>query len=238
MSRSSTTRRSSRRGLLARIYPDLPGMAARWPGRLLPERRVGPCWPSSTGSADGGLRSRTSLGAYLRAPSLRAAGPGSRSAPCACLHFAEDARAPCRVPGRGGGRCLHGLARSDAGVPGRPPDPDTSLSEALKLKRDAVVQPAIQATALIANEIRTDPKTTAYLRLIEAEDVREPTLSSPAGAIPPWATATPGHLGQLPAPTFVALDRADHGWPMETPNLLPALIDDWLARMALAERRA
>lgn len=45
-------------------------------------------------------------------------------------------------------------------------------------------------------------------------------------------------LDSYPRATFVALDRADHGWPMETPNLLPALVDDWLERIARAQRGA
>jgi hypothetical protein len=32
------------------------------------------------------------------------------------------------------------------------------------------------------------------------------------------------------------LDRADHVWPVESPALLTALVDDWLARMAKAEQ--
>ena len=43
-------------------------------------------------------------------------------------------------------------------------------------------------------------------------------------------------LESYPRATFAVIDRADHGWPMETPDLLAALIDDWLAR--IAERRA
>ena len=45
-------------------------------------------------------------------------------------------------------------------------------------------------------------------------------------------------LDSYPRATFVVLDRADHGWPMETPNLLPALIDDWLAHRAVPSASA
>ena len=50
--------------------------------------------------------------------------------------------------------------------------------EALKPRRDAVVQPAIQATAPIAIEIRTDPKRYGFsFDLVEAEKTfEEPTL--------------------------------------------------------------
>ena len=45
-------------------------------------------------------------------------------------------------------------------------------------------------------------------------------------------------LESYPRATFAVLDRADHVWPLETPNLLAALVEDWLARIALAERAA
>lgn len=45
-------------------------------------------------------------------------------------------------------------------------------------------------------------------------------------------------LESYPRATFAVLDRADHVWPIETPNLLAALVEDWLARIALAERAA
>ena len=45
-------------------------------------------------------------------------------------------------------------------------------------------------------------------------------------------------LESYPRAPFAVLDRADHVWPIETPNLLAALVEDWLARIALAERAA
>jgi pimeloyl-ACP methyl ester carboxylesterase len=116
-----------------------------------------------------------------------------------------------------------------------------AYAQALKHKRETVVQPAIQATAPIANEIRADPRRFGFsFDLIEAEKTfEEPTLiiagrrDTTVGYRDAWSI-----LDSYPRATFVALDRADHGWPMETPSLLPALIDDWLARMVLAERRA
>jgi hypothetical protein len=114
-----------------------------------------------------------------------------------------------------------------------------AYAESLKHKGDAVVQPAIQATAPIANEIRADPKRYGFsFDLIEAEKTfDEPTLiiagrrDTTVGYRDAWSI-----LDSYPRATFVALDRADHGWPMETPNLLPALVDDWLERIARAER--
>jgi pimeloyl-ACP methyl ester carboxylesterase len=116
-----------------------------------------------------------------------------------------------------------------------------AYAQAVKHKDDAVVQPAIQATAPIANEIRADPGRYGFsFDLVEAEKTfDEPTLiiagrrDTTVGYRDAWSI-----LDSYPRATFVALDRADHGWPMETPNLLPALIDDWFARIALAEQRA
>ena len=86
-----------------------------------------------------------------------------------------------------------------------------------------VVQPAIQATAPIANEIRADPKRYGFsFDLAEAEKgFEEPTLIIAArqdmvvGYRDAWTI-----LDSYPRATFAVLDRADHGWPLETPNLL------------------
>jgi pimeloyl-ACP methyl ester carboxylesterase len=113
--------------------------------------------------------------------------------------------------------------------------------EALRERMRTLVQPAIQATAPIANEIRTDPKRYALsFDLAEAEkSFEEPTLIIAArqdgtvGYRDAWEI-----LESYPRATFAVIDRATHGWPLETPNLLAPLVDDWLARVALAERSA
>ena len=110
--------------------------------------------------------------------------------------------------------------------------------EAQSRRSRAVVQPAIEATAPIAMEIRTDPKRYAFsFDLLEAEKgFAEPTLIIAArqdtvvGYRDAWTI-----LESYPRATFAVIDRADHGWPIETPDLLAALIDDWLMR--IAERR-
>jgi pimeloyl-ACP methyl ester carboxylesterase len=231
-----------------RIYPDLPGMGRSvakaglfgqddvleallaFIDRVLPDGRF--------------ALAGTSLGAYL----ARAVAARRRSriaglllrVPCI---LAEDARRTLPP--------FQAVVADDAFMASLDADDRTYLgdlliqtpayAEALKHKRDAVVQPAIQATAPIANEIRTDPKRYGFsFDLIEAEKTfDEPTLiiagrrDTTVGYRDAWSI-----LDSYPRATFVALDRADHGWPMEAPNLLPALIDDWLARIALAERRA
>ena len=231
-----------------RIYPDLPGMGRSVAkdgfasqddvlGALL--AFVDQVLPDGRFALAG-----TSLGAYLaRAVAARRrpriAGLLLR-VPCI---FAEDARRtlpPFRalVADEGFMASLDADDRANLGdLLIQTPD----YARALKQKRDAVVQPAIQATAPIANEIRADPGRYGFsFDLVEAEKTfDEPTLiiagrrDTTVGYRDAWSI-----LESYPRATFVALDRADHGWPMETPNLLPALVDDWLARMALAERRA
>jgi pimeloyl-ACP methyl ester carboxylesterase len=231
-----------------RIYPDLPGMGRSvakeglasqddvleallaFIDRVLPVGRF--------------ALAGTSLGAYL----ARAVAARLRSriaglllrVPCI---FAEDARRTLPP--------FQALVADDAFMASLDADDRAYLgdlliqtpayAQSLKHKRDAVVEPAIRATAPIANEIRTDPKRYGFsFDLSEAEKTfDEPTLiiagrrDTTVGYRDAWSI-----LDSYPRATFVALDRADHGWPMETPNLLPALIDDWLARIALAERRA
>ena len=223
-----------------RIYPDLPGM-----GRSVAKAGfanqddvldallafIDQVLPAGRFALAG-----TSLGAYL----ARAIAARRRSriaglllrVPCI---FAEDARRTL-PPFQAVVTDPDGRADLDGLLIQTP-----AYAQALKHKDDAVVQPAIQATAPIANEIRADPKRYGFsFDLIEAEKTfDEPTLiiagrrDTTVGYRDAWSI-----LDSYPRATFVALDRADHGWPMETPNLLPALIDDWLARIALAERRA
>jgi pimeloyl-ACP methyl ester carboxylesterase len=230
-----------------RIYPDLPGM-----GRSVAKKGFASqddVLEALLAFIDRVLPGRfalagTSLGAYL----ARAVAAHRRSriaglllrVPCI---FAEDARRTLPP--------FQALVTDDAFMASLDADDRAYLgdlliqtsayAESLKHKRDAVVEPAIRATAPIANEIRTDPKRYGFsFDLIEAEKTfDEPTLiiagrrDTTVGYRDAWSI-----LDSYPRATFVALDRADHGWPMETPNLLPALIDDWLARIALAERRA
>lgn len=113
--------------------------------------------------------------------------------------------------------------------------------EAHRRKTHALVRPAIEATAPIANEIRADPgRYGLSFDLAEVERTfDEPTLiitgrqDTTVGYRDAWSI-----LESYPRATFTVLDRADHVWPLETPNVLVPLIDDWLARIALAERGA
>jgi pimeloyl-ACP methyl ester carboxylesterase len=230
-----------------RIYPDLPGM-----GRsvakdgLSSQDDVLDCLLAFVDQVLPGrfVLAGTSLGAYL----ARAVAARRRSriaglllrVPCI---FAEDARRtlPPFEALVADEAFMASLDADDRAYLGDLLIQTPAYAESLKHKGAAVVQPAIQATAPIANEIRTDPKRYGFsFDLIEAEKTfDEPTLiiagrrDTTVGYRDAWSI-----LDSYPRATFVALDRADHGWPMETPNLLPALVDDWLERIARAEHGA
>jgi pimeloyl-ACP methyl ester carboxylesterase len=236
------------RGGWRRIYPDLPGMGRSvakdglttqddvlevllaFIDHMLPTERF--------------VLAGTSLGAYLaravvahRRP--RIAGLLLR-VPCIVAEDARRTLPPFRP-----------LVRNDELLGSLDAEEQTALGNVLvqtpdyiemsRRKARSLVQPAIKATAPIANEIRADPKRYGFsFDLAE----REKTFEEPTLIIAARQDITVGYrdawniLESYPRATFAVLDRADHGWPLETPNLLAALIDDWLHRIALAERGA
>jgi pimeloyl-ACP methyl ester carboxylesterase len=109
---------------------------------------------------------------------------------------------------------------------------------AARHKSRSLYQPAIAATAPIANEIRADPRRYGFSFDLAAEErgFAAPTLviagrqDTTVGYRDAWAI-----LESYPRATFAVLDCADHSWPVETPSLLAPLVDDWLRRIALAE---
>ena len=110
--------------------------------------------------------------------------------------------------------------------------------EAFGQRQRTLIQPAIDATAPIALEIRADPKRYGFsFDLAEMEkDFDKPTLivtgrqDMVVGYRDAWTI-----LESYPRATFAAIDRADHGWPIDALGLFGALIDDWLARIAESE---
>jgi pimeloyl-ACP methyl ester carboxylesterase len=231
-----------------RIYPDLPGMGRSAAGdgirtqddvleavlafidRVVPQERF--------------VLAGTSLGAYL----ARAVVARRRSRVAGLL-----LRVPCVVPDTAQ-RTLppfRPLVRDDGLVASLAGEERTSLGDILvqtpayldrlRAKVSALTGPAIQATQPIAHEIRADPRRYGFsFDLAEQEkSFEEPTLIVAArqditvGYRDAWDI-----LESYPHATFVVLDRADHVWPIETPNILAALVEDWLTRIALAERVA
>jgi pimeloyl-ACP methyl ester carboxylesterase len=231
-----------------RIYPDLPGMGRSVAGdgirtqddvlqavlafidRVVPQERF--------------VLAGTSLGAYL----ARAVVARRRSRVAGLL-----LRVPCIVADTAQ-RTLPSfrpLVRDDGLVASLASEERTNLGDILvqtpayldllRSKVAALTEPAIQATQPIAHEIRADPRRYGFsFDLAEQEkSFEEPTLIIAArqdltvGYRDAWDI-----LESYPRATFAVLDRADHVWPLETPNLLAALVEDWLDRITLAERAA
>ena len=104
-----------------------------------------------------------------------------------------------------------------------------------------LVAPAIAANAPLVAEIRADARRYAVsFDLAQAEKgFDRPTLIIAArqditvGYRDAWDI-----LESYPRATFAVVDRADHGWPLESPRLLAALVEDWLDRIELSEKGA
>ncbi len=110
--------------------------------------------------------------------------------------------------------------------------------EARRRQVRELVQPAIAANAPFVAEMRADPsRYSLSFDLAAAEQgFDKPTLIVAArqdtvtGYRDAWDI-----LESYPRATFAVVDRATHGWPLESSRLLEALVDDWLARILLAE---
>jgi len=102
-----------------------------------------------------------------------------------------------------------------------------------------LVQPAIDGTAQWALDLRADPARYGFsFDLAAAEE----SFTKPALVITARQDTTVGYrdaweiLERYPRATFAVVDRATHGWPTETTDLLAALVDDWLERIEKAEQ--
>ena len=87
--------------------------------------------------------------------------------------------------------------------------------------------------------MRADPARYAFsFDLAEAEK----SFTKPTLIIAARQDTTVGYrdaweiLESYPRATFAVIDRADHVWPLESPALLAALVDDWLGRIEKAEQ--
>jgi pimeloyl-ACP methyl ester carboxylesterase len=236
------------RGGWRRIYPDLPGMGRSMAGEAI--RTQDDVLAAMLGFLDRVVPAGrfvlagTSLGAYL----ARAVVARRRSRVAGLL-----LRVPCIVAdtGRRTLPAFRPLVRDDALLASLDAAEKTVLGEilvqtpdyleALRRKVHSLIQPAIEASRPFVPEMRVDPERYGFsFDLAEAEkSFEEPTLIIAArqditvGYRDAWEI-----LESYPRATFAVLDRADHAWPVEEPNLLAALVDDWLGRIALAERGA
>ena len=231
-----------------RIYPDLPGMGrsiARdgiktqddvlatvlaFMDRVVPEERF--------------VLAGTSLGAYLARAVV-----ACRRARVAGLLL----RVPCVVPDTGrrtlpafrplvhNEALLASLDAAEKVALGEVLVQTTGYLEALRRRVHSLIQPAIEAARPFVPEMRADPKRYGFSFDLAA---LEKTFEEPTLIIAARQDITVGYrdaweiLESYPRATFAVIDRADHAWPIETPNLLAALVEDWLNRIALAERGA
>ncbi len=228
-----------------RIYPDLPGMGLSvahdircqddmlaallaFIDRVLPNRRF--------------VLAGTSLGGYL-----------ARGIAVRLQERIEGLmlRVPCIVPDTGQ-RILPSaqpLVRNEALLATLDPTERTALGEvlvqaqdylaALRAKVRDFVAPAVASCAPFVPEMRLDPKRYAFsFDLATAER----SFAKPVLIVAGRQDTTVGYrdaweiLESYPRATFAVLDRADHVWPVESPALLAALVDDWLERIIKAEQ--
>jgi pimeloyl-ACP methyl ester carboxylesterase len=111
--------------------------------------------------------------------------------------------------------------------------------DAVRPKVHGLVQPAIAATASVANEIKADPARYGFSFDLAAA---EGTFTAPTLIVAARQDTVVGYrdawdiLERYPRATFAVVDRATHTWPVESPALLEALVDDWLARIVQAEK--
>lgn len=111
--------------------------------------------------------------------------------------------------------------------------------EAVRSKVRGLVQPAIAATAPIADEIKADPARYGFSFDLAAA---EGTFTAPALIVAARQDTVVGYrdawgiLERYPRATFAVVDRATHTWPVEQPAVLEALVDDWLARIVQADK--
>ena len=230
-----------------RIYPDLPGMGQSlakhihdqddilaallaFVDRVLPGQRFVLCGTSLGGylaRAIAAERREQVAGLLLRVPAV-IADTAKRTLPPFRPLVANEA-------------LLVSLHADERAALGDVLVQSPSYLEAQRRKLRDVVQPAVAANAPIVAEIRGDPRRYGFsFDLAEAEKgFARPTLIIAArqdtvvGYRDAWDI-----LESYPRATFAVIDRADHGWPIESPRLLSALVADWLDRIELSEMGA
>ncbi|KAK0262755.1 hypothetical protein LTR35_017648 [Friedmanniomyces endolithicus] len=139
------------------------------------------------------------------------------------------------VPAIADAALLSSFSRADREMLGHVVVQTPEYIDRLRRRTEAIVLPAIAAAdSAVLDPIRSDPdryKLTAPLHDPETPFVK-PTL-----ILTGRQDTVVGHrdarslLTCHPRATFVALDRADHGLPVDETNLFEALVSDWLWRV-------
>ena len=114
--------------------------------------------------------------------------------------------------------------------------------EILKTKFEATVVPAVAAAdSATLDPIRSNPN---LYRLTAAVHDAENRLHAPTLVLTGRQDAVVGYRDALPLiaayprATFVVLDRADHGLPIDETDLFAALVNDWLGRVEESRHHA
>jgi pimeloyl-ACP methyl ester carboxylesterase len=112
----------------------------------------------------------------------------------------------------------------------------TSYIKSITEKVRAAVAPASElADAAFLSPIRENPKR---YRLSFDPDASDVLCKGPSLIITGRHDASVGYrdawrlVGKLPRSTYVVLDRAEHGLPIDQHDLFAALVRDWLARVS------
>jgi pimeloyl-ACP methyl ester carboxylesterase len=228
-----------------RIYPDLPGMGLSAAHDISCQDDMLAALLAFIDTVLPGQRfvlAGTSLGSYLArgiAVRLRERIDGLMlRVPCVVPDTAKRALPPAEP-----------LVRNEALLAALDPADRTALGEvlvqapgylaAMRAKVRDFVAPAIASCAPFVPEMRLDPKRYAFSFDLA---VAEKSFAKPVLIVAGRQDTTVGYrdaweiLESYPRATFAVLDRADHVWPVESPALLAALVDDWLERIVKVEQ--
>ncbi|HEY2872666.1 MAG TPA: alpha/beta hydrolase [Reyranella sp.] len=233
------------RGGWRRIYPDLPGMGLSVAHNIRCQDDMLAALLAFIDKVLPGQRfvlAGTSLGSYLArgiAVRLRERIDGLMlRVPCVVPDTAKRALPPAEP-----------LVRNEALLASLDPAERTALGgvlvqapgylAAMRAKVRDFVAPAIASCAPFVPEMRLDPKRYAFSFDLAAA---EKSFAKPVLIVAGRQDTTVGYrdaweiLESYPRATFAVLDRADHVWPVESPALLAALVDDWLERIVKVEQ--